>query len=184
MLFFIRLALVMVSVHSSKTLTNAEVGTRDWGIAVIGLAMLLFKRMWILGLWIWNTVECFKWDLMGHPSRTMEDFVAGSDLNCVDLAQEISMEKNFRMCHNDWFCGILVKNVTTFCPSLKSLPEAKVKSLRLIALSKEVSKKAQQRLCSLVKSHERSLNKNSKLRKEKYKRYGSSIKGIPGSEME
>ena len=89
MLFFIRLALVMVSVHSSKTLTKTEVGTRHWGIAVIGLTMLLFERMWILGLWIWNSVECFKWGLMGHPSRIMEDFVAGSDLNCVDLAQEI-----------------------------------------------------------------------------------------------
>jgi hypothetical protein len=42
-LFFIRLALVMVSVHSSKTLTKTEVGTRDWGIAVIGLTMLLFE---------------------------------------------------------------------------------------------------------------------------------------------
>jgi hypothetical protein len=28
------------------------------------------------------------------------------------------------------------------------------------------------------------LNKHSKLRKAKYKIYGSSIKGIPGSEME
>ena len=28
------------------------------------------------------------------------------------------------------------------------------------------------------------LNKHSKLRKEKYKIYGSSIKGAPGSEME
>jgi hypothetical protein len=37
------------------------------------------------------------------------------------------------------FCGILVKNVATFCPCLKSLPEAKVKKkLRLIALGKEV----------------------------------------------
>jgi hypothetical protein len=47
MLFFIRLALVMVSVHSSKILANTEVGTRDWGIAVIGLTTLLFERMWI-----------------------------------------------------------------------------------------------------------------------------------------
>ena len=103
--------------------------------------MLLFGRMWILGLWIWKAVECFKWGLMGHPSRNMEDFVAGSNLNCVDLAQEISKEKNFSMWHKDCFCGILVKNVATFCPCLKSLPEAKVKRLRLIALRKEVSKK-------------------------------------------
>jgi hypothetical protein len=114
--------------------------------------MLLFERMWILELRIWNTVECFKWGLMGHPSRNMEDFVAGSNLNCVDLAQEIS-KKNFRMWHKDCFCHILVKNVATFCPCLKSLPEAKAKRLRLITLTKEVSKKAQQRLCSLVKSH-------------------------------
>ena len=80
MLFFIRLALVMVSVHSSKT----EVGTRDWGIAVIRvlLTMILLRRMWICKLWIWKTVECFKWGLMGHPSKNMEDFVVGSNLNC------------------------------------------------------------------------------------------------------
>ena len=77
--------------------------------------MLLFERMWTFGLWIWNSVECFKWGFMGHPSRYMEDFVAGSNLNCVDLAQEISKEKNFRMWHKNWFCGILVKNVATFC---------------------------------------------------------------------
>jgi hypothetical protein len=94
---FIRLALDMESVYSSKTLTNTEVGTRDWGIAVIGLTMLLFERMWILGLCIWKAVECFKWSLMGHPTRNMEDFVTGSNLNCVDLAQEISKEKNFSM---------------------------------------------------------------------------------------
>jgi hypothetical protein len=78
-------------------------------------------------------------------------------------------------------CGI--KNVATFCPCLKSLPEAKVKRLRLIVLTKEVSKKPSRDLIlwlSLMKS----LNKHSKLRKEKYKIYGLSIKGVPGSEME
>ena len=55
--FLIRLALVMVSVHSSKALTKTKVGTRDGGIAVIGLTMLLFERMWILGLWIWKAVD-------------------------------------------------------------------------------------------------------------------------------
>ena len=50
----------MVSLHNSKTLTNTEVGTRDWGIAMIGLTMLLFERMWIWGLQIWDAVDCFK----------------------------------------------------------------------------------------------------------------------------
>jgi hypothetical protein len=112
--------------------------------------------------------------LNGSSSRNMEDFVAGSNLNCVDLAQEISKEKNFRMWHKDYFCGILVKTVATFCPCLKSLLEAKVKRLRLIALTKDVSKKPSRDFVlwlSLMKS----LNKHSKLRKEKYKIYGSSI---------
>jgi hypothetical protein len=87
----------------------------------------------------------------------MEDFVAGSNLNCVDPAQEISKDNNFRLWHKDCFCGILVKNVATFCLCLKSLPEAKVKRLVLIELTKEVSKIAQQRLCSLVKSYEEKL---------------------------
>ena len=33
-----------------------------------------------------------------------------------------------------------MKNVAAFCPCPKSLPEAKVKRFRLIALTKEVSK--------------------------------------------
>ena len=55
------------------------------------------------------------------------------------------------MWHKDSFCGILA----TFCPCLKSLPEAKVKRLGLIeltVLTKEVSKKPS-RDCFLVKSH-------------------------------
>jgi hypothetical protein len=66
------------------------------GIAVINLTMLLFEKNVDFWTWIWNSVECFKWGLMGHSSRNMEDFVAGSNLNCVDLAQEISKE-NFSM---------------------------------------------------------------------------------------
>ena len=61
-----------------------------------------------------------------------------SDFNCVDLAQEVSVE-NFNMWPRDCFCGLLVKDVATFCPYLKSLPEAKVKRFILISLTKEVS---------------------------------------------
>ena len=58
----------------------------------------------------------------------------------MDLAQEVSV-KNFTMWPRDCFCGIwlLLKNVATFYPCLKSLPEAKVKILRLIAVIREVS---------------------------------------------
>ena len=43
------------------------------------------------------------------------------------LVQEVSDEKNFSMLPRDLSCDILVKKVTDFCPSLKSLPKAKVK---------------------------------------------------------
>ena len=56
----------------------------------------------------------------------------------MDLAQEVSVD-NSNVWPKDCVCGILVKNVATFCPCQKSLPEAKVKRLRLIALTKEVS---------------------------------------------
>jgi hypothetical protein len=80
-----------------------------------------------------------------------------------------------------------VKNVATFCPCLKSLPEAKVKRfglIGLIALMKEVSKKPCRDFVLWLSLIRKSLNKHSKLRKEKYKIYGLSIKGIPGSELE
>jgi hypothetical protein len=47
-------------------------------------------------------VECFKWDLMGYPSRNMENFVPESGLNWVDLAQEVSVE-NVNMWPRDSF---------------------------------------------------------------------------------
>jgi hypothetical protein len=48
-----------------------------------------------------------------------------------------------------------VKSVATFCPYLKSLPDAKVKRLRLIVLTNEVSETPIIDFCSLVKSHEK-----------------------------
>ena len=84
-------------------------------------------------------VECFKWVLMGHTSRSLEVFFAESNLNWADMGQEVS-EENFSMWHRDCFCSILVKNVTAFCPCLKSLSEAKVERFILTALTKEISK--------------------------------------------
>jgi hypothetical protein len=35
----------------------------------------------MLGLWIRKAVECFRWGLMGHISRNIEDSSAKGDLN-------------------------------------------------------------------------------------------------------
>jgi hypothetical protein len=64
------------------------------------------------------------------------------------------------------------------------LPETKVKRLRLIALTKGISKKFSRDFIHWLSLMKRSLNKHHKLRKKKYKIYGSSIKGEPGREME
>jgi hypothetical protein len=32
---------------------------------------------------------------MSYPNRNIEDFVSMSDLDCADLAQVVSVEKNF-----------------------------------------------------------------------------------------
>ena len=46
MLSLIIVALVMMSPHSNAN-PKTEVGTRDWGTAVINVTILLFRRMWI-----------------------------------------------------------------------------------------------------------------------------------------
>ena len=56
--------LIMMSVHSSKTLRQRLVPGNVVLIATIGLSMFLFG-----GMWIWKAVECFKWGLMNHPRR-------------------------------------------------------------------------------------------------------------------
>ena len=50
---------------------------------MIGLTMFLFK-----GMRIWKVMGCFKWNLMNHHSRNMEDFGAEGDLNPGDCSLE------------------------------------------------------------------------------------------------
>jgi hypothetical protein len=77
--------------------------------------------------------------------------------------------------------------VVAFCECLKSLPEAKVKRFRFIALTKKVPK--QPGISSVVwllkfPLMKSILIKRSNLSKEKYTMYSSSNKGASGSEME
>jgi hypothetical protein len=57
--------------------------------------------------------------------------------------------------------------MAAFCPCLNSIPEAKVKRFRLIALKKEVSKKPNSDFVLWLNLTKSILNKHSKLRKGK-----------------
>ena len=71
----------MVALHSHRNF-NEEVDTQEWGIAELDLTMLLIKRTWTLGRWIWKVVEFFKQHSMGHNSISTDDSGAESNLNC------------------------------------------------------------------------------------------------------
>lgn len=88
---------------------------------------------------------------MGYPNKNMEEFVSGNDLNYGDLDQVFSVVKNFSIwTRYFWlyfvlFCFfILVKNVTTLCPSPKNIPDSKA----LISLTKESLKSSSETLFS------------------------------------
>ena len=74
----------------------------------------------------------------------------------------------------------MVNNVAAFCLCVKSLPDSEVKRFRLVALTKEISIDRALWFTPVKIT----LINYRKLRKEKYKMYGSSIKGVPGSGME
>jgi hypothetical protein len=56
----------------------------------------------------------FKWGLINHPSRDMENIVEEDDLNYADLDQEVSVENNISMWPSNCFCDVLVKNTGAF----------------------------------------------------------------------
>jgi hypothetical protein len=79
-----------------ETLNKTELGTRGLGYFCDRPDHAFIWRN--VDLEIWKAVACFKCELMGHPSRSMEDCGAEGDLNCGDLALEVSEEENFSMC--------------------------------------------------------------------------------------
>jgi hypothetical protein len=67
--------------------------------------------------------------------------------------------------------------MATFCPGLKSLPEVKVKRLRLIALTKEVSEMPIIDFVFWLSLTKSILNKCSKLRKKNIKYMVQVLRG-------
>lgn len=93
-----------------------ELGTRNWDIAMTGLTVLLFRVMWNnLGIWTRKAIGHFKWGLIVHPSRSMEDRGSEGDSNCGDPAQEVSEGKNEIILgmfwQRIWLLFALVQNV-------------------------------------------------------------------------
>ena len=97
--------MVTMSLHSNRTMTKTEVGTRDCSIAGIGFTMLLFGEIQnTLGLWTRKEMRYFKPDLMSNLSRSMEGSDVEGDLNCGGLNQEVSEEKNVSKLAKDHSC--------------------------------------------------------------------------------
>ena len=78
-------------------------------------------------------------------------------MNGADLAQGVSEERNFSMLLGEHSYEVMLKNVAAFCPCLKSLLEAKAKAKKenqINCIDRRSLRKAQHRLCPLVRSHE------------------------------
>lgn len=80
-----------------ETPTKTIVGTKDSGIVVIGLTVLLIRGILTSVLLVRKTVVCFKHYLMVHTSRSIEDTNA-ENLNCGGLTQVVSEVKKFSSC--------------------------------------------------------------------------------------
>lgn len=90
------------------------------------------------GLW---DLRLEKWlgtlSLGGRPNRIMENSGDEGDVDYGHPDQEVSAGQNIR---RDCSCGIFTKNIAGFCPCAKNLPEAKLMSIGLVALTEKISK--------------------------------------------
>jgi len=100
-----------VSVHSNKTVTKTEDGTREMGYNRSDHAACWWDVKF--GILDRKVVECFNWGL--NTSKSVEDSGALSNVDYDGPAQDVSEEKNISRWSKDHSCDILVKNVAAFC---------------------------------------------------------------------
>ena len=96
--------MAIVSLHSNRTMikTERQIDTRELGIVVIILTMLLVDRRWIQEFWIKKAVESFKQGLQSHIIRSVEYSVTESNVDYDSPVQEIS-KKNISTWPRDHF---------------------------------------------------------------------------------
>ena len=134
----------MQSLYRNRTITETELGTRNWDTALKGLTKLLFGELQIIwGLWIKTATECYKQSLMGHHSKSTKDSRAENNED-YGPAQEVLEGENIR---NNYFSIFCKKFGFCFPYQKKKLPKDK-KSFGLTLLAKELSIDCV--LCSLV----------------------------------
>jgi hypothetical protein len=109
------------------------IGTRNWGITVIGLNMLSWRNMEHFRLGNhWNA-------LAGLNEMSMEKSGVEGDLNCGGPSQDVSEENDLSLWSGNCSYVIFTKKCVLL-PLSKTLPEAKVKRFGLMALAEEISK--------------------------------------------
>jgi hypothetical protein len=72
---------------------------------------------------------------MGNISRNWEGSCTGNNVDYYGLIQAVSEQKNINKRPRDGSCYIWMRNVAISCPCPNNLPEAKVKSDGLTALT-------------------------------------------------
>jgi hypothetical protein len=96
----------MMFYYSNRKLTKNKVSTRKWAISVIGLAIIFGEMLKTLELWTRKIVECYKRDLLGHPSWSLEDSNANSNVDYESLVQEVSEESDISKRARDRTCKL------------------------------------------------------------------------------
>jgi hypothetical protein len=66
-------------------LLGIELKTSDRAVSAINCSHIFPSQV----------VVFFMWGLLGHPIRMIRDIGTACDLNCTDLTQKVSVEKNF-----------------------------------------------------------------------------------------
>ena len=128
MFSFIRIAVVMGSLYSNRTLTKVEIGIRRWYCCNRPNYGACWQNV-TLDLQTKKAAEHFKQGLMGYIRRGMEDSNVDYDIS----GQETSGEKNSSKQPRGHSCDILGKNMAAFfsCLCPKPLPEAKFEKFHL-----------------------------------------------------
>lgn len=85
----------------------------------------------------------------------MEDRLTKNNVDHGDPAEEVSDRNNINISNwtTDHFCDILAKNIAAFYPCPKTLPEAKLKSNKLISLIVEISRQPNIDCHTVVSNH-------------------------------